>query len=56
MLMLTLKLIVSGNANNSANDSLSYFNSNNSVGNANSNVSLLYEIFTTLTTLPLGKK
>lgn len=32
-------LIVSSNANNGTNASLSYFNSNNGVSNANTNVS-----------------
>lgn len=35
-------LLVGSNANNGSNAGLSYFNSNNDVSNANSNVELLY--------------
>lgn len=36
------KLILSGNANNGTNAGVSYFNSNNSVDNANSNHSFRF--------------
>nr|DAN43739.1 MAG TPA: hypothetical protein [Caudoviricetes sp.] len=36
------KLLLSSNANNSSNASLSYFNSNNGVSNSSTNVGLLY--------------
>jgi hypothetical protein len=52
------KLIVGSNANNGSKASLSYFNSNNGVSNANTDVSYLYfQIhFLGIATLPLGKR
>ena len=40
--LLKKSLLVGSNANNGSNAGLSYFNSNNSVSNANTYASLLY--------------